>query len=384
MGAIRKMLREGGELERQSAIGYFGYGCPKELTLAVRDDLVAIMRDPQETMSFRAAAAGSLCWLAEEAYPYFDDMLKLVVADKPDDPLGRIDEQLGRSLNILCADPYAAGLVKDKELFYAAVHKLLDHKRANGRTTGAKLIANIPLGDFHHVADKVLYIIDDKDLTYHSYHNLGPKTEIDLDPRQPQHRGRHRGRLRHPRGRGRQGRIQDPDAHGRPAEIRRQCQVCAAEDQGRPGRQVPEAVGRHDQADRVGHRNQQDDHARRGEAGGAEGQVIPPAGKPDGAEDSARRNSHRKTMNGRPTHGENTSDGNHDSHQSHGSHSHHSHHSITPITPITPIPRAPNGAGPGGVTVHERRLADRETRATGISVPRGEAGAFPAPGTTGK
>ena len=26
------------------------------------------------------------------------------------------------------------------------------------------------------MADKVLYIIEDKDLTYHSYHNLGPQT----------------------------------------------------------------------------------------------------------------------------------------------------------------------------------------------------------------
>jgi hypothetical protein len=66
--------------------------------------------------------------------------------------------------------------VKNKELFYAVVLKLLDHKRASGRIAGTSLIANIPLGDFHRVADKVQYIIDDKDLTYHSYHNLGPKT----------------------------------------------------------------------------------------------------------------------------------------------------------------------------------------------------------------
>ena len=77
----------------------------------------------------------------------------------------------------MCNDPYGAGLVKDKKLFYAVVFKLLDHKRAVARISGAKLIANIPLGEFHYVADKVQYIIDDKDLTYHSYHNLGPKTE---------------------------------------------------------------------------------------------------------------------------------------------------------------------------------------------------------------
>ena len=53
----------------------------------------------------------------------------------------------------------------------------MDHKRANGRTSGTKLIANIPLGEFHYVGDKVIHIVDDQDLTYHAYHNLGPKTE---------------------------------------------------------------------------------------------------------------------------------------------------------------------------------------------------------------
>ena len=176
MDPIKKMLREGTDLQRDSAIGYFGYGCPKDTAALAQGDLASILRDPKEDMSLRATAAYSLCWLGEAAYPYFNDMLKLVVAVKPEDKLGRIDEKVGRSLNVLCKDPYAAGLLTDKELFYKAVHTLLEHRRANGRTSGAKLIAGIPREDFRHVADKVLYIIEDKDLTYHSYHNLGPQT----------------------------------------------------------------------------------------------------------------------------------------------------------------------------------------------------------------
>ncbi|KPK48980.1 MAG: hypothetical protein AMK72_05620 [Planctomycetes bacterium SM23_25] len=176
MDSIRKMLKKGTGLQRESAIGYFGYGCSKDVAALVKDDLASILRDPKETMAIRATAASSLCWLEEAAHPYFNDMLKLVAADKPEDKLGRINEKLGRSLNILCKDPYAAGLVKDKDLFFKAVHKLLEHRRANGRTAGAKLIASIPLKDFYRVADRVLYIIEDKDLTYHSYHNLGPQT----------------------------------------------------------------------------------------------------------------------------------------------------------------------------------------------------------------
>ncbi|MCX6873266.1 MAG: DUF6288 domain-containing protein [Verrucomicrobia bacterium] len=176
MGSIKKLLQEGTAVQRQSAIGYFGDGCPQEQLALAQDGLVSIMRDPKENMAVRAEAAGALCGLGEAAYPYFDDLLKLVMAAKPDDRLGKIDEQLGASLSALCNDPYAAGLVKNKELFYAVVLKLLDHKRASGRIAGTNLIANIPLEDFHYVADKVQYIIDDKDLTYHSYHNLGPKT----------------------------------------------------------------------------------------------------------------------------------------------------------------------------------------------------------------
>jgi hypothetical protein len=45
-----------------------------------------------------------------------------------------------------------------------------------GRIAGTKLLLNMPLEDFHFVAEKVIHIIEDKDITYHAYHNLGPKT----------------------------------------------------------------------------------------------------------------------------------------------------------------------------------------------------------------
>ena len=176
IGLIKTMLERGTPLQRQGAFGYFGNGCPKEQSAHAKEGLVAIMRNPKADMALRADAAGALCGLEEAAHPYFNDLLRLIIADKPDDKLGKIDEQLGAAINTLCKDPYAAGLVKDKKLFYAAAHKLMDHKRASGRIAGTAMIGNIPLADFHLVADKVQYIIDDKDLTYQSYHNLGAKT----------------------------------------------------------------------------------------------------------------------------------------------------------------------------------------------------------------
>jgi hypothetical protein len=177
LDAILAMTKKGTKNQRLSAIGYFGYKCPPEQARMAMNDLGRILRDPAEDPELRAAAADSLACSGEAAYPFFDDCLKLIVADKPGDPLGRTDEKLGRSLNSFCPDPYAAGLVKDKQLFYAAANKLLDHKRANGRAAGGKLVANIPLEDFHHVGDKLAYVLANQDLTYHSYHNLQPQIE---------------------------------------------------------------------------------------------------------------------------------------------------------------------------------------------------------------
>lgn len=174
-GSIVTMLTQGSPLQRQGAVGYFATGCPQDQLILAKDGLVAIMRNPDEKL-LRAEAASALCGLGEAAYPYFDDMLRLIIVDKPDDKRGRLDERVGAGINTLCKDLYQAGIVKDKELFYAVAHKLMDHKRTSGRIAGTALIAKVPLEDFHLVADQVQYIIDDKDLTYHSYHNLGAKT----------------------------------------------------------------------------------------------------------------------------------------------------------------------------------------------------------------
>ncbi len=174
--SIRKMVTEGTRQEKLSACGYFGYKCPPEVAAPSLADLATVMRDADEDLEVRATAAGALCWGGEAAQKYFNDMLKVVVDDEPEDTFGELDEKVGRALTVLCPDPYKAGLISDKKLFYAAALKLMAHKRAVGRTWGTQLIASIPLEEFHCVADRTMHIIEDKDLTYHSYHNLGPQT----------------------------------------------------------------------------------------------------------------------------------------------------------------------------------------------------------------
>lgn len=173
--AIRSMTFEGTDLQRESAISYFGYGCPEATALAAMPDLVKLLRDTGESAELRAAAAASLSHLGENAHDVHADILRIVVEEKPDDPLARINESLGSALTTLAADPFAAGLVSDKDLFYQAVDRLLRHPRANGRSSGMKLIANMPVEDFHRVGEEVAAVLADQNLGYHSYHNLDPR-----------------------------------------------------------------------------------------------------------------------------------------------------------------------------------------------------------------
>jgi hypothetical protein len=166
---VKRMARGGTPLERQSAIGYFGYRCPEEVARPMTEYLGSVLRDTGEDAELRATAAYALCWHGEPAHEYFMDMARFVVAEEPGDVLGLIDLDVGRSMTILCKDPYEAKLISDKALFYKAVDKLLDHRRHQGRTCGTQLVANIPIEDFHHVADKLLHISLDNDPTYHSY-----------------------------------------------------------------------------------------------------------------------------------------------------------------------------------------------------------------------
>ncbi len=173
---VIQLIRKGDRTERLSGIAYFGPPCPPERARTAIDMLGSLLRDDKEAPELRAAAANSLSGLGEDAYPYFNDMLRLVTTDEPGDPRGLVDKAAGRALNTLCADPHGAGLITDKPLFYQAARRLLTHRRADGRASGTRLIAHMPVEDFHRVGDLLRHIIDDRDRSYHSYHNLGPHT----------------------------------------------------------------------------------------------------------------------------------------------------------------------------------------------------------------
>ena len=173
--AIRAMMFKGTDLQRASAISYYGYGCPKETALLAKPDLLKLLRDPAASWDHRVSAASSLSSLGEDAHEIFPDLLQLILVEKPSDPLERNNEILGKALTTLAPDPYAAKLLTDKALFYRAVDKLLQHPRASGRSCGTELVAHMPLEDFHLVGNQLAAILADKNRSYHSYHNLAPR-----------------------------------------------------------------------------------------------------------------------------------------------------------------------------------------------------------------
>lgn len=170
---LLELMAHGTKTQKLAVIRYFGENCPPDIAQSGVKDLGGVLRNQQEDAEVRAAAANSLALRGPEAYKYYNDMLKFVVEDKPGDVLHVNDEVVGRALVTMCHDPFAAGLVTEKGLFYKAVIKLANNKRQVVRANGMELIEHMPLKDFHLVADTVKHVVLNRDPTFTSYHNPG-------------------------------------------------------------------------------------------------------------------------------------------------------------------------------------------------------------------
>lgn len=168
-----KYLKEGTDKQKILALGQYGWWHPIEARLPQMAMIGALLKDESQAIDVRTAAAGSLAYMGEPAQKYYPDMVKLLVQDKQGDPLQLIDMGIGKSINVLSKTPFASGLVPDKATHYKAALKLVRHKRQHARGEGLKMLAEIPLKDFHLIADDVVHVIKDQDSTYHSYHNPG-------------------------------------------------------------------------------------------------------------------------------------------------------------------------------------------------------------------
>lgn len=163
-------LKTGSDEEKLLAIGQYGWWIEMEQKADRLDDIGAILRDEDVALDVRVAAAESVAYFGEQAHKYYMDIVKLILEEYPNDPFQLNQQSLGGYLDILCSEPFSKGLITDKDIFYTAARKLMNHKRQKGRENGVKLLAEMPLEDFHRVADLVMHIIENKDATYHSYH----------------------------------------------------------------------------------------------------------------------------------------------------------------------------------------------------------------------
>lgn len=166
-----KYLEKGTSKQKKLAIGQYGWWIAKKAKLPQMDRIGAVLRDTTQPTDVRAAAAGSLAHMGEPAHKYFMDMAKLLLEDRPDDIFGLTDMAIGKAMTRLCKEPFAAGLVTDRKVYYKGALKLANHKRQQGRAIGLRMLAGMPLEDFYIVADTVVHVLDDNDPTYHSYHN---------------------------------------------------------------------------------------------------------------------------------------------------------------------------------------------------------------------
>ncbi|MFT5241473.1 MAG: hypothetical protein ACI9OU_002424 [Candidatus Promineifilaceae bacterium] len=170
-----KFLKDGTSSEKMLAIGQYGWSIPIEKKLPLLDDIGAILRDTEADLDVRVAAAESVAYFGEPAHKYYADIVTLIGQERPDDRFGDIEWALGKCLSALCQEPFSAGLVKDSALHYRVALALTENKRQHVRADGLKMLADMPLEDFHLVADQVMHVIEDRDSTYHSYHSAaGP------------------------------------------------------------------------------------------------------------------------------------------------------------------------------------------------------------------
>lgn len=172
LNKITALIRSGSKLERHSAMGFFGFGCPPEWAGPRMELIGEVLRNQQEDMELRTMAAQALCQHQPYAKTYFEDMLRLLVTDKNDDS-GLMDSYIGESLNRTSTNPFEDGLVRDKKLFYEAIRRLTLNPRQEARGYAMTLIVHMPAEDFPLVADEVKLVAINNNPKSHSYHSPG-------------------------------------------------------------------------------------------------------------------------------------------------------------------------------------------------------------------
>lgn len=172
---IKQLAESGTAFEREKALKCFMLACPDEERATRMETLGIVLRNTEEADGIRVAAAAQLATQGALCKPYFDDILRFLLDERPEDHFAEIDAQIAEGLDVISKslefDYYKAGFVNDATLFHKAASRLMQHRRQNPRGTGARMVRFVPQPKFHHVARQLEHILKDDDPTYQTYHN---------------------------------------------------------------------------------------------------------------------------------------------------------------------------------------------------------------------
>jgi hypothetical protein len=158
-------LKNGTDEQKLTAISQYGWWIKPDVKLPHLNAIAGILTDPKQSIELRKAAAGSVAYMGETAQKYYPDILALA------DSTG--DMGLGKALAALCAHPFQAGLVKDKDALYRVATQLVDDREQGMRGIGFKMLFGMPLEDFAPFAEKIDMVIKGDNPTWTSYSNPG-------------------------------------------------------------------------------------------------------------------------------------------------------------------------------------------------------------------
>jgi hypothetical protein len=170
-------IKNGSEQEKVIALNVLG-GIFRDQSKHFAGTFAEVMNNTEESHAVRLAAACAFQNCGEATLPYLDDIFRFTLEDHPGpDPFGHVDKQLAKTFESILKDlhknPESLEKLRSHEtLRYQVASQFLDHPRQNVRGTGIKLLEGINLEGFHIVGEKLMYVLNDEDPSYHTYSSV--------------------------------------------------------------------------------------------------------------------------------------------------------------------------------------------------------------------
>jgi HEAT repeat protein len=140
----------------------------KEEAAPAAPKLLAILRDPKAELWHRMWAVNTLEAIGEPARAHLPELMEMASADIPGDDRRHLEMWIGRAITRIAEKPYVETL--DHDLLFPAVLRLMTHPHEGGRRQAIHLLADLPLEEFHRVADPMVHLIRNKDASFLTYH----------------------------------------------------------------------------------------------------------------------------------------------------------------------------------------------------------------------